>query len=264
MNRMDFAVVDANLRHMMRFFSRASETGEVREMAGVSIISSGIDYGVMNSAMLTSPVTGGQVELDRRIAIPEVHFQMRGLRWSFWVCEDMIESPSPRRAKEYFRTKGFRLLSDPPGMIAERLRPPVRPLPPIEVRRVRDQATRLDFAELVSICFELPLAISKNTYSRQESWHREIEGYIAYVAGCPVCTAAIAVTPDAIGLYSVGTAPDYQRQGYAEALVRHVIAKTAAATGIERTVLQSSQSAYSLYERMGFRTVTRFWILLPY
>jgi GNAT superfamily N-acetyltransferase len=261
---MDFACVDDNLRHMMRFFARASEDGEARDIGGMSIVSSGIDYGVMNSAMLSSPITGGTLELERRIAVPEVHFSARSLRWSFWVCEDLIEFRTRRKAKEVFRAKGFRLLSEPPGMMALGIQPPVRPLPRLDIRRVADATTRFDFAQLVSICFELPFPIAQTTYTRAESWDKEISGYVGYAGGRPVTTAAISLTRDAIGVYSVATIPGEQRKGYAEAIVRYALAKAATETGMETFVLQSSRPAYTLYERMGFRTVTRYWVMLPY
>lgn len=61
-------------------------------------------------------------------------------------------------------------------------------------------------------------------------------------------------TGDVIGLYSVATLPDYRRLGYAEAIMRQVIEQA----GVPRTVLQSTRSGLSLYERMGYRMVTNF------
>jgi GNAT superfamily N-acetyltransferase len=260
---MDYAAVDTNLRHMMRFFARASEDGETREVGGVSIVSSGIDYGVMNSAMLSEPVQNA-TDLERRIAVAELHFRMRGLRWSFWLCEDMVGAGTRRKAKEIFRDKGFRLLSEPPGMFADQLLPPVMPPPALDVRTVCDIGTRFDFAQLVSICFELPFPIARATYTGEEQWGHEITGYVAYVNRQPVCIAATSVTQEAIGVYSVATIPDWQKRGFAEAIVRHAVSAAITACGPKRIILQSSRPAYSLYERMGFRTVTRYWVMLPY
>ena len=260
----EYAVIETNLRHMMRFFSGASDAGELREMPGVSIVSSGLDYGVLNSAALSREVTGGQVELERRIAIPEVHFRMRGLRWSYWVCEDMIENPLRRRAKEIFLQRGFRVLTEPPGMIAERLSPPARSLPPLEIRRVADPASRFDFAHIVSVCFELPFQIARATYTREDVWQGEVTGYVGYSGNTAVCTAAITPAAGVIGVYSVGTLPDSRRRGYAEAIIRHAVAETSAQTGLERTILQSTRDGLSLYESMGYRTVTRFWVMTPF
>ena len=53
---------------------------------------------------------------------------------------------------------------------------------------------------------------------------------------------------------SVATLPAFRRLGYAEAIMRQVIEEAAAAG----TVLQSTRSGLSLYERMGYRMVTNF------
>ena len=50
--------------------------------------------------------------------------------------------------------------------------------------------------------------------------------------------------------------------GYAEALVRGVVEQERKETGLERVVLQSTETGYALYRRMGFRDVTRFSVYL--
>jgi GNAT superfamily N-acetyltransferase len=255
------AIQSNNLRHMMRFFAGATAEGEVREMPGVSIVSSGLDFGALNSAIFSEQVTGA-AELERRLDMAEVHFRTRGLRWSCWVCEDTLDGPLRRKAKEIFLKRGYRLLTEAPGMLAERLTPPSRPLPAIDVRRVADPASRFDFAHAVSVCFELPLRLATCAYTQASSWECGVEGYVGYVNGRAVSTIAIAVAADAIGVYSVATLPDVRKRGYAEALMRWAIAETEARTGIARTVLQSSRDGLALYERMGYRAVTKFWLML--
>jgi ribosomal protein S18 acetylase RimI-like enzyme len=61
----------------------------------------------------------------------------------------------------------------------------------------------------------------------------------------------------AIGVYNVATMPDHQRRGYGEAVMRHAVAEAQREHGIERTILQSTPAGLSLYERMGYRTITR-------
>jgi ribosomal protein S18 acetylase RimI-like enzyme len=59
-------------------------------------------------------------------------------------------------------------------------------------------------------------------------------------------------------VYSVGTLPDYRRSGFAEAIMRQVLAESQERTGVERTVLQSTAAGQRLYERMGYRRITNF------
>ena len=74
----------------------------------------------------------------------------------------------------------------------------------------------------------------------------------------PVTTAAAIITGDVIGLYSVATVPESRRSGYAEAIIRKIVEEARRSTGIERTVLQATQSGLALYQRMGYQSVTNF------
>jgi len=61
----------------------------------------------------------------------------------------------------------------------------------------------------------------------------------------------------AIGVYNVATIPSAQRCGFGEAVMRYALADAAREHGAERLVLQSTPAGLRLYERMGFRTVTK-------
>jgi ribosomal protein S18 acetylase RimI-like enzyme len=51
--------------------------------------------------------------------------------------------------------------------------------------------------------------------------------------------------------------PDHQRRGYGEAVMRHALAEAQREHGMERSILQSTPAGYRLYERMGYRKITR-------
>jgi len=63
------------------------------------------------------------------------------------------------------------------------------------------------------------------------------------------------------GIYAVGTAPGWRRQGLARALVEHVLAD-ARRRGATTATLQSTPMAQKLYETLGFEPVGRYeeWI----
>jgi ribosomal protein S18 acetylase RimI-like enzyme len=73
----------------------------------------------------------------------------------------------------------------------------------------------------------------------------------------PVSTTAIVKGGSVLGVYNVATMPGYQHRGYGEAVMRHALIDTGRQHGIERVILQSTPAGYRLYERMGFRTVTK-------
>jgi ribosomal protein S18 acetylase RimI-like enzyme len=251
------AVAD-NLIEALRFFGRARKDAEIRDLAGVSLIFCGLNYAAFNAALLTRPVEDDPQELARLIEVSASHFDSRKLRWTYWVCNDFMSKPVRRQAPQIFSRHGLRPLTRAPGMYAERLPPPARMLPPIEIRRVADERTRATFAEIMSVAFDIPHSVSASVYGAEQGWGGEFRGYIGYSNGKPVTTAGAMITGDVIGLYSVATLPQHRRLGFAEAIMRNVIEQATESAGIQQTVLQATSSGLSLYEKMGYRTVTDF------
>jgi ribosomal protein S18 acetylase RimI-like enzyme len=251
----NFLNVADNLRESFRVIAASRREGEVRELRGVSIASSGVTFQMFNAAFLSLPVES-DAELSQRIMLPMVHFNARGLEWAYWVCEDFMHSGTRRRSRSVFDKHGLRHSVDLPGMVAERVLPPTRPLPRIEVRRVGPGATRDAFCSIGSLCFHVPLPWFQEVFNNDCVWER-FASYVGYADGEPVSTAAIVEGGGALGVYNVATVPGYQRRGYGEAVMRHAIADRQKAVGVGRVILQSTPAGYRLYERMGFRTVTR-------
>jgi GNAT superfamily N-acetyltransferase len=259
---MTWQPVEENLRRAMRMFSRAAESGEAHDMPGVTLVSSGVDYPVFNSAMLSDPVTGRN-DLDRRLALAGVHFSMRGIGWSFWLCKEQLQDASTRRwAEEIFAGRGLRRLTENPGMAAESLTPPPRSLAALDCRRVADIETRAAFCHITSIAFHLPFSVSQAVYGSARFWEGDYRGWVGYREGRPVTAAATLAWGGAIGLYSLATLPDERRRGYAEAMARHALECAAAESGRSRLILQSTPVGHSLYKRMGYRSVASFavWV----
>jgi len=256
----DFLTVEQNLRSAMRFFGQASGSGEVCPLDGSVAMYSGLDYGVFNIALLTAPAVDGQ--LEARLRDIARFFRERTMRWSFWLCEDLLDQESRPRARHTFGTFGMRAISNPPGMLAPSLLAPVRELPAIETRPVADKETRGEFAEITSVCFDIPYLVARAIYSREQAWDSGYQGFIGYVDGRAVAIVALVAAADAIGVYSRATLPSFRRRGYGEALLRTAGAEVSRKTGLSRFVLQSTEAGYELYKRMGFRDVTKFAVYL--
>lgn len=258
----EFELVDRNLRHCFKCYSQATGRGEVREIGGVLIASAGTSTAVYNAALLADAPVANLVELDRRIMIAKVFFEARGLRWCFWLCEQMLAPELRPHVRSAFERRRLYLSSECPGMVADRLAPRRRPLPAIDCRRVGDQATRRDFCQITALSFQVPLEAAREVYESERLWETELIGYVGYLGGHPVGTAATITVEGAIGVYSVATLPEHRGHGIGEALVRHAVERAGAATGIERSVLQASRDGESLYIRLGYRPVARFAIFV--
>ncbi len=257
---MPFHEIDANLRHTLCLLASHQAEGEIREMHGVTLASAGVRFAMFNAALISAPVNAANGGLERRIALAAVHFQARGLDWSCWVCDHWLDGPLRHRAGAVFAEYGMQRATVYPGMVAARLLPPRRPLPDLEIVPVSDARSRAAFCEIGCVCFHLPVDWFREIFEHESLWQSEFAAYVGYLDGVPVTTAAVIAAAGSIGIYNVATLPGYQRRGYAETVVRHAIAEARRATGIERTVLQSTPQGFPLYARMGYQTMTRFVI----
>jgi ribosomal protein S18 acetylase RimI-like enzyme len=255
------AVAD-NLVEALRFFGRARNDAEVRDFEGLSLIFCGLNYAAFNAALLTRPVESDASELTRRIELSSAQFESKRLRWTLWLCEDFLTGALCRQAPRIFSRQGLRLLTQAPGMYTERLRAPERALPALQIRPVDDEETRATFADIMSAAFDIPHSVSNAVYASERGWGGDFKGYIGYANGKAVTTAAATITGDVIGLYSVATLPRFRRSGFAEAIMREVIEQARAAERVERMILQSTPSGLSLYQKMGYRTVTNFEVYI--
>jgi GNAT superfamily N-acetyltransferase len=251
----DFQTVEENLRHSFRLLASSRAAGEVREAPGVTIASAGVAFQMFNAAFLSSQVAN-ESDLDARIATAKVHFAARGLSWSYWVCEGWLEKAARRRAADTFRKRGLYLATELPGMAAERLAAPSRKLPPLDVRSVADQTTWQAFCQIGALCFHVPLEWFQEVFEDPKVWQNGFAGYVGYVDGEPVSTAATVIAGAAVGVYNLATVPGRQRRGYGEAIMRWALDRARERHGIERTVLQSTPQGLGLYRQMGYSVVT--------
>ncbi len=252
---MTFENVAENLRESFRVIAASRGPGELRELRGVSIAAAGVTFQMFNAAFLSGPVAS-EAELKQRIMLPSVHFDARGLEWAFWVCEDWLEPRARRRSREVFERHGLRHSTDLPGMVAERIEPPVKPLPRIDIRRVRNGSTQDAFCGIGSTCFHVPIAWFREVFDSASVWDK-FASYVGFIDGEPVSTTALVIGGGAVGVYNVATLPGRQRCGYGEAVMRYALEDARREHGIERSILQSTPAGRRLYERMGYRAITK-------
>ena len=141
-------------------------------------------------------------------------------------------------------------------MVAESLQPARLREAEVEIRPVGHGDTLSDFAFICGQVFSVPGWIARGVYGQQKFWRYGMDGWVAYTRGRAVSIAATAVAGGAVGVYSVGTLPDYQNRGIGEAVTRHAIAN-ARQDNADCLILQSTVSGLRLYRRMGFAPATR-------
>lgn len=131
--------VGENMLEFFRHFARSHQGGEVADLDGISIASSGMAFYMFNAAFLSTPVLDAGGDLERRIDQAAGHLGRDRRHWAFWVAEDKLERSLIRKAKSAFHRRNLRFAYRHPGMINECLAPPSRPLPPLEIRRAADR-----------------------------------------------------------------------------------------------------------------------------
>ncbi|MBS1823956.1 MAG: hypothetical protein JST93_01425 [Acidobacteria bacterium] len=254
----DFEVINENLRHALAAFSYVREGGETEYDDGLSLVYSGVPYGLFNTALITARLPSAEMNFHQQVERAEEFFARRAVPWSVWFCDEMLAPEERRRARIALATRGLRYTMDAPGMIAPELLDPARELPVLRYVRVGNETTRNHFSEVMSAAFRVPMDVSKTVYGGRTMWHSPMVGWLGYLGNEPVTTAAVVSSPDAVGLYAVATVPHHQRKGYAEAIARFAIEEV----GTGQTVLQSSNAGYPLYVRMGYRPVSRYFVYI--
>src|ERR1700727_2233676 len=226
-----------NLLEALRFFGNARSDAEIRDLPGVSLIFCGLNYAAFNAALQARQIQGDAEELSHLIDVSAQQFDACSLRWTYWLCEDFLNQPLRREAARIFKRHGLRHLTEAPGMYTDRLAPATRDLPALDIRPVTDETTRNAFSDVMSTTFEIPHSVSLSVYGAARAWQGTFQGYVGYSNGRAVTTAAAVITGDVIGLYSVATLPQHRRLGFAEAIMRQVIAQAQRSRDVSRMVL---------------------------
>jgi len=254
-----FRRVEENLRQSFRVLADGRAGADVTELPGISVASLGAAFQMFNAAFPSEPVET-QAELEARLGMTRSHFEEHGRPWSFWCCEDWLAPDLRRRLSRTCEGFGLRLSSELAGMVTERIEPPAPRLPALDIRRVESTRTLEDFRTVGSICFHVPIVWFSEVFDENVAARRRFVCWVGYRDGVPIATAATVACDDVAGLYNVATLPNYRGRGCGEAITRYAIAAAMRENKVERAVLQSTSQGLSLYQRMGFETVTRILV----
>lgn len=252
----ELSACERNLRLCFRALSSVREGSENRVSTGVEVISLGVRFQMFNAAFLSSEAAD-ENDLERRILAARVRFGVRGIAWSFWVCDGLLTPALNRRAGRLFEKHGLRLATQMPGMVAGEFPAVDRSLPPLEVAEVRDEATLSSFREIGSACFRVPVEWFTEVFDEHTMERAPFRGWVGYAGGKAICTAATVTDGAALGIYNVATLPGFRARGYAEAIMREAIAREPAQPD-RPIVLQSTTAGLELYRYLGFSKVTNF------
>jgi GNAT superfamily N-acetyltransferase len=231
--------------------------GEYREMAGISAVWGDVTLPFCNAVLLSHPVKD-RADLESRVETLQAFLAKKNQPPMFLVCQDWLPDTVRPLADAIIARARLRPEIPLRGMAAGHILAPVRSLPELEYRRVSDQETRNLISDINSVAYGFPVEHGREAFAAHQIWQPGNHAYIGYRAGQPVAVSATAVLDGYLYIGFVATRPELQRNGYAEAVMRHSLAEAARATGLQRSLLHATDAGRPVYLRMGYRDTARF------
>jgi GNAT superfamily N-acetyltransferase len=178
----------------------------------------------------------------------------------------VVHAESETDLVEQASVRGQKPLSDSPFMTIEHV-PTERPGEAIDLRVVRDIATARDLIRVNREAYAelgMPTAETDALFRiPRRLLEPHIHAVVAYLEGRPVSTALCLATDRAAGVYWVGTIAEARKRGVGERCTQ-AVTQVAFERGAHVVALEASRLGFSIYERMGFRTVGNVqWYVTP-
>ncbi len=230
---------------------------EIREDDSVTGIFGHVPLAFMNVAMLNRPMADTS---DLRQALALAGKQASGCAHPSLtiLVEDLVPTDWASVAAEAGLTPAMTLRE----METDELLPPRRPAPEIELRQVTDEATARDLAMINADAYGMPRELFE-CICNMHLWHDDSYGFVGYVDGRPVTSAAALPLEDSVYVALVATAPDMHGRGYADTVMRHAVTVGQQAMGLKRTTLHATEMGEPVYRAMGYGTGSRLILLAP-
>jgi GNAT superfamily N-acetyltransferase len=252
---MSRAVADRIAEGMVAFWRdrvRHLDGHAIHEVDGVMVCLSNLPDDAQNVALIE------REPVDTRAAIAEARgvFDAHGRNVGF----DLERGRHPNVESE-LRAEGLEVLVRQPAM-AVRLDDLETPKVPEGVEIVRAQEPGL-LAELVEVevaAFETDRAVAEGLLSPSQLSLPNVRFYAAIVDGRAVAQAMTNTQRGAVGVFGVGTLPEFRRRGIGTAITAFAIDDVRGEADL--AWLQSTEMGRPLYERMGFRRVSEWnvWV----
>lgn len=246
------------LQEAWSYFARSLPGGSVSRDRGLLITDGQSPLPYMNMAFLTEPVRDVD-DLAGRIDQAATYFRQQGLHWMFTASDDLLASLPLDAVTATAAAAGLQYMMPMEGMVASALRPPVRPLPPLDLRPVTDEETRRAVSDINGAGYDVPGDLMHTAVGVADLW-TEMRGRVGYADGDPASTASVLPIDGTAYVALVATSPQHQKRGYAEAVMRRALDDAREAWGCERTVLHATPAGRPVYTRMGYDDIVTYHV----
>ena len=248
----------------LRHAARQSNVGSIRQLDGVEAAWVHSALIINNGTYLTSPASG-EAELRTRLATASEDALPHKLPWAVYLYGPYVASLSSQQVTAAVAEFGLAPVMGVQVMTAgvHALRPPARPLPALEYRRIttREESWIAFDINLRSYGMPLFMADSVLETSAYFSDRKREFGFLAFVGIVPVSTATVIELDGWLYVALVATDPDHRQKGYAEAVMRHALTVAASEWKIDRTSLDASLMGAPLYHQMGYQYTGEIWTM---
>lgn len=131
----------------------------------------------------------------------------------------------------------------------------------ITIQPVQSADQLHQFSEIFGIAFQLVAKTSPQLHRISQA-AMEAGKQIHFIAYCeekPVGTVTLSTSPDAAGIWNLGTLPDYRKHGIGRALIKAAMAK-AQELGHKHVmaILMPKGMAHGIFNKLGFQDVRPF------
>lgn len=248
--------MDLNLWEMFREMMRLSRGSELFETPGFWMA-----YNPRGSTFHNMVMVRDSVPVDDLVMAISEFYGRRHLAHSVWLRDH-----ADAALEAALRERGYIDFTSMPGMVL--LRDPAEPAhpPDLEIRAAQDERGRCDFLSVVADAYATygaPRDYAEDAfYSLASVCAPHVQGFVGYVHGVPVASAAVYVTHRVAGIGWVGTIPEYRKRGYGEAVTWAAV-REGFRRGASFANLQASPMGAPVYQRMGFITPTQYRVLAP-
>jgi GNAT superfamily N-acetyltransferase len=250
------AALDANFAELLAWYS-SGPGGEVRRDPDLLLTMSGVPFRAINAAAVAD-LAGSATAVAARVVEAIDWLSTRTDRWRWLVGP----SSRPTDLGDRLIEAGLRQLSDGAGMALDlRGWRHKAPLPAGMTTELVKDAEALERWRNVQ-----QRGLGLDDASAEAWWmaHRRLvdeawpplRNWIASLDGEPVAAAALFVGAGVAGIYNVCTVPEARGRGVGAA-VTAVALDAAVDAGLGLAVLGASDMGYSVYQRLGFREVSR-------
>lgn len=241
-------LLDRNMADANSAYIATSELGEIAENRDVRLWCCGFPVPDYNVAFLKVPVR----DLAACLAKAEAVFAPRGFPWRV-----MLRREVAAELETELVDAGFREATRNPGMILTAPKAPAPSNAGLEIRQVTRAEDLERFQATAFRGFGLPPELGAKFITPQFLELPGVRLVLGLVGGEPVCTSAVVMTGDLIGIWWVATLEAFRGRGFGEAITWAAV-EAGRALGGTWAGLGASALGRPVYARMGFEAPTEY------